>query len=256
MNSVVQVLPANRLVVDSRVQRVLDPARVSKLVRNWKEALLGILTVSERVSGSLVVLDGQTRLEAIRVLNGPNTNTELPCQVRTGLTEAEEAELFLHLNDRKAVSPLDRFRIALVAEESWAIGVYKILSDSNWCVLGVDSANMENRFAPIMTATRAYERDNGASFGKAVRTFTGAWGNRNGAATVESTGGLTLFFQKNPDVQESYMSGKLAKWTPGQFSGMAADRHRLDSMNLTRAGYVCAVAAFNKGRKIRDRITV
>jgi hypothetical protein len=63
---------ADKLSIDPRVQRVVDPRRVAKLAANWDDLMVGVITVSHRTSalplpdGSAaveenVILDGQTR---------------------------------------------------------------------------------------------------------------------------------------------------------------------------------------------------
>ena len=123
-----EYIPANELEVDPSVQRDISPARVKKIANSFAEHSLGILTVSRRESRGFadssnrtqvryVVLDGQTRLAAVRLVAGTaDTSLPLLCQVYRNLSRPEEAEIFLSHNDRAAVRKIDRFRIALVAK--------------------------------------------------------------------------------------------------------------------------------------------
>lgn len=63
--------------------------------------------------GKFYIVDGQHRFHAMKLMGWEDQ--QLQCWVYEGLTEAEEADLFLYLNRQKAVSSFDKFRIAVAA---------------------------------------------------------------------------------------------------------------------------------------------
>src|SRR5581483_8160255 len=136
-------LSAAQLSIDPRVQRIVDPRRVAEIAANWDDLYVGTITVSHRVDPlgikpeEWVILDGQTRWNALKKVCGTDTTTcTLPADVYTGLTLQEEAAMFLKHNNRKAVTPLDTFRIALVAQEEWAVNIRDIAAKYKWAVAG------------------------------------------------------------------------------------------------------------------------
>src|SRR5947208_4151829 len=84
----VETLPANVLEIDPGVQRALNQERVRKLSDNFDESALGVFVVSARRALTMpgapgdvdeetryVVLDGQTRLAALRRFTGSEETT-------------------------------------------------------------------------------------------------------------------------------------------------------------------------------------
>jgi hypothetical protein len=99
----IELLPTSSLIVDDRYQRQVDKSRVTKMTQNWNWLACGSLVVSLRNGkdgkSEYAVLDGQQRLEAIKLLGFK----EAPCRIYIDLNQEQEAELFELLN--KAVKP-------------------------------------------------------------------------------------------------------------------------------------------------------
>jgi hypothetical protein len=70
-------------------------------------------------------VDGQHRIAALKIRGFGGDKVQ--CEIYENLTEAEEAELFLQRDDRKAITPFDKFRIALVAEREPEISVNAVV---------------------------------------------------------------------------------------------------------------------------------
>src|SRR5262245_7968887 len=83
------MVPLDRLFIDADYQRPLT-SFVEEVTRDYDPAKVGTLLVSERDDGRYAVFDGQTRMEAMK----RNGEPDAPCLVYSGLTEAEEAQLF------------------------------------------------------------------------------------------------------------------------------------------------------------------
>lgn len=107
-------IPVSDLELDRRVQRQgLNLSKVKRIVKNYSEAALGIITVSYRADRSYVVIDGQHRVEANRI-RFSNTGS-LRCHVfgldGEHLTLAQEAQMFLDLNDTSKPPNIDKFLV-------------------------------------------------------------------------------------------------------------------------------------------------
>lgn len=118
----------DNLYIDPDIQRLEVKREISKFVNDFNPTALGTLTISvrENKAGAPVwsVVDGQQRLAAARQLG---YTEPIPVVFHYGLSRAEEARLFLDLNDRTGVPALVRFRTRLVAQEPVAVAVKAVI---------------------------------------------------------------------------------------------------------------------------------
>lgn len=126
----IELVRPDAVSTDPRVQRPLDQSRVTAIVTNFKEAALGLILLSKRPDGSMICIDGQTR---IAVLLRKNLGA-VPRQmlVHRGLTLPEEAELFGLHNNTKTLSPQVRFRVALLQGDPLTVASDAILVAHGW----------------------------------------------------------------------------------------------------------------------------
>jgi hypothetical protein len=253
----VRDIPANELSVDLRVQRVVDPRRVAKLAASWDDLMVGVLTVSHRRNSfvgegspdELIVLDGQTRLEGLRAVCGVATTSALTCQVHTGLTLKEEAKIFLEHNDRKAVTPLDHFRISLVAEEPWAVEIKEIAGHYNWAVAGTGESG-QRKFQAIGAAKRIYNTDDGESLDRTFGVITAAWPREPGTVCGETISGVGGLLAGHGGLDLRGLVHKLAIMGFNKYYSSVHDTYRAHpSMSLAKAAYVRTVEIYNAGRR-------
>lgn len=107
-------LAVSNLDLDRRVQRQgLNLHKVKRIVKNYNTGALGIITVSYRIDRSYVVIDGQHRVEATRIVT--SNMGSLKCHVfgldGDYLTLGEEAQMFLDLNDTTKPPNIDKFLV-------------------------------------------------------------------------------------------------------------------------------------------------
>lgn len=122
----VEVHAANALCRDPLVQRELISARVRHLVATLDLDGLGVITISKRKDGSLVILDGQHRVQAL--IENDMGEWPVTCHVYTGLTIAQEAALFRQLNDTRAVNSTDRYLKGLLAEDPECLAINAVVT--------------------------------------------------------------------------------------------------------------------------------
>jgi hypothetical protein len=265
--SFIRPVPANLLTVDSRVQRVLDPRRVRLVASTWDDLMVGVLTVSHRLASDpapdqLVVLDGQTRLAAFRAVCGEDTTAPLNCEVHEGLKLPEEALIFLQHNNRKAVMPVDRFRIALIAEEKWAVNIQGITARHGWYAQGSDIpeslSGRARRFSAVAAAERIYKMDDGMALTRVFETITSAWPNTSGTVVTETLNGLGLMYVRHPELDGHGLTVKLSKLGYGKFISSVGDYRRGNTgMSIAQAAYKFTLDLYNRGRQHgRGRIEV
>jgi len=115
-------LRLSQLEINAEYQRPIRQPWVKKLVREFDPALLGKLRVAER-NGRYYVIDGQHRLEALRVL-AAGVDRFVRCDVQIVESAHDEARLFVLLNQSRA--PLhgsEVMRARLAAGDPSAFGI-------------------------------------------------------------------------------------------------------------------------------------
>lgn len=85
---------------------------IDKIVQNFDPDRFGTLTVNYR-DDIFWVVDGGHRLCALQKMG--YEDQQVQCWVYEGLTEEQEADLFLDLNNVRPVSSMDKFKVAVVA---------------------------------------------------------------------------------------------------------------------------------------------
>lgn len=112
-------VPILGMRVNTVAQRERKQARVDALAADFDLEQFGIPTVNLR-DGVWYIIDGQHRIEALKIWFGDGAweDQHVYCSAYEGMTEQQEAESFLKLNDRLAVLPLAKFRVAVTAHRS------------------------------------------------------------------------------------------------------------------------------------------
>jgi hypothetical protein len=245
-----ELLTADQLTVDQDVQRKLNESRVAKIAADFHERALGVFVISARQGldpatnetfTRHVVLDGQTRLAALRKFSGtPDTKLEVVAQVYHGLSRAEEAEIFLEHNDRAAVRKIDLFRLALVVQRHG--------------FEAKDSAVPERRFTAISTAQRIVKMDGGTeALDRAFELIQRSWGYRVNAASAEAVDGLgVLFHRHGTAVDVVGFARKLAATdTPQTFKSNVMAYRAAVGISRTEAAYRYVLKVYNSGRRTK-----
>lgn len=96
-------------------QRHPDPARINKIAKDFEPDAMGMPHVNH-VDGLYWIVDGQTRVEALKLWLVDWSGQKIKGFVYRELSERDEADLFLTLNNVKAVSTFDKYIISLTAE--------------------------------------------------------------------------------------------------------------------------------------------
>jgi hypothetical protein len=96
----------------------------------FSPALLGCFVLSERADGSLAILDGSNRATLIRMA-GEAERPQL-CQVFTGLTTSQEAEIALEYNDRRTWTGIRKFQAALAVGDPVSCAIRDIAVKNGW----------------------------------------------------------------------------------------------------------------------------
>lgn len=245
------------LEVDPTIQRDhLDLNKINRMVANYNSAALGIITVSKRNRVTKIVLDGQHR---VQVVSRVTDNTgELLCHVFSNLSRAQEAQMFLDLNNGNPVSLLDKFKVRLVAEDPVALEIDRLTKAYGWTI---GNSNRTGCIQCVGTVEKIYRASVKAEAEPnwlqiALLLSTHAWGTEKDGVQAAILDGLaSVAAEYGSDLDIGVLERKL-KTYPGGPLGLHTDGAQLAALKKGRVAMGVAeqvVDFYNKGaRKNRE----
>lgn len=244
----IRQLPVSGLIVDPNVQRSPDRGRAAKMAENLDLNAIGIVTVSKRANGSYHVIDGQHRVEALRLAGGEEE--KVTCRVFEGLTLEDEARMFRLLNNTVKLTAIDRFRVRVVEGEPVAAGINETLARHGWKIM---LASGEAAFSAVAAAERIYNRDP-AALERAIVTVTRAWGHDSAGTDGRLFEGLGMVLARyGSAVDDTELVERLARYPggPGRLLGKARGMTEVLRITLTVAVADVLVELYNARRRTR-----
>lgn len=158
---------------DSSIQRPKEPGLINSIANEWNEAALNYVTISVRVdpetgAESYWSVDGQQRMEG--TIKAGHVDYEFDAVFHYGLTKAQEAELFLDLNNRRNVGAWDKFKNEVGSGNPHAVDIYNVLTE-----LGI-AINSPNGFNAWQMALRLVKLEDGQDhFRWALKLIQEVW---------------------------------------------------------------------------------
>lgn len=143
-------VPIPLMRVNAVAQREFKQHRVDHLVSHFDLEQMGTPTVNHR-GGLYYVIDGQHRVKALEAIG--YGDQQVQCWLYQGLTEAEEAEKFLKLNDSLAVDALPKFQAAITAGRPDETAVHRIVQGSG---LRIGNLRQPRTVMAVATLLRIY----------------------------------------------------------------------------------------------------
>jgi hypothetical protein len=123
--SAVQWVRVADLRVSDEAQRSFDPGQAEQIAAEFDPDAMGYPVVNHR-DGAYWIVDGQHRVAALNLL-GWDQDQSIECEVYEGLSVADEAELFLRRDKRRAINAFEKFRIGVVAERPTEVKINDIV---------------------------------------------------------------------------------------------------------------------------------
>jgi hypothetical protein len=224
-------------------QRPLKRYWVRWLAQNWDWPSCDLLVLSEHADGSLWILAGQHRVEALK-LRG---ESEAPAYVMYDLAPQQEAKIYVGRNTHKATTTLEMFKGRLHAGEPNAVAVNKIAEENGFKMTGDPHTDPVLRAASAVEAVHAW-----GVLPDALSTIQAVWGNRNQAAVagnlILGLGALFRAYSKEDGIDRSRLVSRLRGLDPTELVNSAhmqaryAPDHRVWAMVARHL-----VAEYNKG---------
>lgn len=231
-----------KMKVNPLAQRELNQARVDHLIAHLDLEQIGSPTVNVR-DGSVFVIDGQHRIEALRQFGMGGL---LQCWTYQNLTEQEEAEKFLKLNDNLVVRALPKFRAAVHAGREVECDIDRIVRSLN---LVVSNDKVPGAIGAVSTLRRVYARSGPGVLARTLSIVRDAYGDPGMEMAVID--GISLVCQRyNSDLDEASAVARL-KAAHGGVGGLLgrAEKTRLATGNVKGHCVAAAVVEIiNRGR--------
>lgn len=171
-------VPLALMRVSPLAQRELNQARVDKIVANFDPEQIGTPTVNKR-GEIFYIIDGQHRIEAMREVGWGDQ--QLQCWTYEGLSEKDEAEMFLKLNDTLAVPALAKYRVGVVAGRADVSAIDKIV---HACGLHVSLNKSSGSVSCVGTLLRIYNRSDAGTLHRTLELVRDAYGDSGMSAAV------------------------------------------------------------------------
>ena len=184
-----QWVPLADIVVNERAQREFRQQWAESILSHFDIDKLQFPTVSLR-DGRYYVVDGQHSLWAYKMWLGSWEDQKIQCMVHKGLSEEQEAELFLSLNNKKPIPVFDRFRVAVAAGRYEECDIDRIVRASG-CKIS-QNKSITGAISAVSALTSVY-RDQGAEvLGAMIRTIRDAFGDAAYESAIMRGIGLVL----------------------------------------------------------------
>lgn len=247
----------SNLRVDPNAQRTLNRSRAADIAAAWVPEAAGTIVVSRRQDGTDCIVDGQTRAEGGR-LSG---ETEIDAEVHHGLTEADEATLFLFKN-RESTRPSahDEYRIGLTAKLPLFLDTESILV-LHGLQVGSTSTNSVGAVAGLLRITEKYGP---TILDRTLTVAEEAWGRNEKTWDGMLLSGIGQFLGRHGDeVNDTELARKIGvkgnayRWVGDVISlASAGGTQQTGTGGRTAQCYALIVKAWNSGRRSSNRIVI
>lgn len=169
----------DEMKVSPVAQRDLKPAWVAEIVNNFKLESLGTIHVNFR-DGAYFIVDGQHRIEALREIGWGDRAMQV--WYYENLTEPEEAELFLQLNNFKLVGAFDKFRVGMEAGRDEELAIDRIVRSQGLRIASTTRGG--NCISAVGTLRTVYNDYGGSTLAQALGIVYNSWGSPGLTAPV------------------------------------------------------------------------
>lgn len=233
--------------IDREAQREATVSAVRDLANKFDPNLMGTIVVSHR-DGKYWVLDGQHRCLALKMVLGDDADDwEIEADVYEGLTEAEEAEMFLSLNDRKVVSSFDKFKVSVTAGRADEADVDRIVRAHG---LRISQNGKQGSIGAVSALMFVYGLGGPRLLSSTLSVMSSAWESTVWDSFIIR--GMALFLNRYGDrVDRPELIRKMAA-LPMANKSLKLATEKIRSSSGETKGKACAAAItdeYNRGRR-------
>lgn len=241
------------LQVNPVAQREFRPAHAAAIAKKWDIEKFQEPHVNRREDGSLYIMEGQHGTHAYKEVYGKEGVDNLPVKVwiYDGLSEQEEAEFFLSLNDKKAVNAMDKFKVAVVAGHEVECDIDRIVR-ARECLVGAGFRG--NTISAVGTLRTIYTRHGAAVLSDTIGILRDAFGD--GSYEAQNLMGVAMviarYAVKPVEMVKALLTVRAGSKGLIQQAARIRERTGVDRNNATAAALV---EIYNKQHRGRARLT-
>lgn len=241
--SEIRWVPVSSLRIDPEAQRALRMPWVKAQISKFDVDLLGLPVVNKRGDGLIFVVDGQHRVALLREVGWGDQQVQV--EYFTGLTQQEEAMLFLNRNNKLTPTPLDKFKVRVTAGEPVAVDINRIVTGLQ---LTIGRARTDGSIVAVAALEAVYNgggilkgKTSPVALLKTLRTLKDSWGVAQSTFDGTLIEGVGLVLLKYGDrVDGEALVQRLAA-SPGGAPGLVGKARALREMRR-RPLATCAAA--------------
>lgn len=243
-------IPLADMIINPKTQRELNPSKVMKIRADLDLDQIGYPVLSAR-NDKFFILDGQHRIEVLKQFFSEDPITRIQCRVYDDLTEQQEAEMFIKLNDQLAVTAMSKFKVGVTAERPEESDIDRIVR-ANGCVVAKTG---ENAITCVRTLRTVYKRNGGPALGRTVRLILGGCGESGLTAHMIDGMGMVVGTY-NSALDDVHMTRRLA----GVAGGVAGIMNGATATKLSTGHPIgqCVAAqivdVYNRGKQGKGRL--
>jgi len=239
-------LKSNQIKVDPVYQRPISDGEIKDIVKNWNPNVRNEPKVSFR-DGTYYVFDGQHTIVSSVAKNGGKPVT-IRCKVFFGLTQLDEAELFLLQNGcARAVNPIQRMHTRYKLGEQKIVDIVKAVECAGITV-GFNGSKRTGQIVCARSLEKAYDILGIAPFRSMMNTVAKAWHGDKVSLSGKMIDGMTVFYKKYYGLfDEQELIDDLAMVFPSQIISSANSKVGDSTQEVARL--ICEI--YNKRRRTK-----
>lgn len=238
----IEDVPINLTRVSPSAQRQQKLWHIHNIAKSFNPDKLGVITVSLR-DGVYYVVDGAHRIAAAKLAG--HEDASITAHVYEGLSEKEEAELFLVLNDVRPVSKLDKFKVSVTAGDPTACAIKSIVGSLGYRV----AMNGASSISAVTPLERTYVNGGANALYNLILIARDSYGDTGmKSAVLDGIGRVTSNYSELIDPER--MVDRLTK-LPGGLNGLLGKANAKKEDTGASLGNCVAwavVESYNSGR--------
>lgn len=188
----------SELVTDGRFNRPVSESWVVKIAEDFQSTAFGTIEVASNEDGTYTILDGQTRVGALKRMGVPEDKKCVPAKIHDGLEQSERALTFVTLNASRFVKAYDKYRALLAAKHEETMAIDRLVRSFG---LVVTNGKRDSGVSAVAALQKTYRM--GEPFGDVLdatlRTLQSAWGDIADAYDGRVIEGLAVYFHESRD---------------------------------------------------------
>jgi Family of unknown function (DUF6551) len=239
----IQLVPIEAMTTSPAAQRRFSKPQADEYAAHMRLEALGFPVLNHR-DGRWYIVDGQHRIAALRLIGFGDLDLE--CECFEGLSERDEARLFLERNDRKNVTPYEKFRVALTAGLEREHAINDVVQAQG---LRVAKGNADGSISAVSALVQVYERGGADVLGRSLTILRDAYGSSHAALSSELIRGLGLVCQRyNGDFDDHYAVTKLGRLPLQALLAQASVLRRATARPQAECVAAAVIELMNRGR--------